>query len=40
MKAFIVGCLGALIIAVAAAFALNSLGYSSAEYYSTDNVRL
>ena len=40
MRAFIAGCAGALLVAVVAAVVLNSLGFSSAEVYSTGNVRL
>ena len=40
MKAFLAGCFGALVIAVAAHFVLDSLGYSSENIYSSDNVRL
>lgn len=40
MKAFIAGCAGAVVIAVVAAVVLNSLGFSSAEIFSSDNVRL
>ena len=40
MRAFVAGCAGAIVIAVAAFFILNSLGFSSAEVFSTDNVRL
>lgn len=40
MKAFVAGTLAAVIIAVGAAIALDSLGLSSEAVYSTDNVRL
>ena len=40
MKAFLAGCLGAIIIAVAAHYALDSLDYGSENVYSSDNVRL
>ena len=40
MKAFIAGCLAAILIAVGAAVALNQLGHSSANVYSTSSVRL
>ncbi len=40
MRAFLTGCLGALVIAVAAHYVLDSLGYSSENVYSSDNVRL
>ncbi len=40
MKAFVAGCLAAVAIAVVAAVVLDSLGHSSANSYSTSNVRL
>ncbi|MFQ5773281.1 MAG: hypothetical protein ACE5GS_02075 [Kiloniellaceae bacterium] len=40
MKAFIAGTAAAIVIAIAAAVALNSLGLTTAETYSTANVRL
>ncbi|HEX9769581.1 MAG TPA: hypothetical protein VGA50_10440 [Kiloniellales bacterium] len=40
MKAFIAGCAAAVVIAVAAHFILNSMGLTSADVYSTTNVRL
>ena len=40
MKAFLAGCVGAVLIAVVAYYALDTLGTSSANVYSTDNVRL
>ncbi len=40
MKAFLAGCAAALVIAVAAHFALDSLGLTSADVYSTGSVRL
>ena len=40
MKAFISGCLAAVAIAVVAAVALDRLGGSTAETYTSDNVRL
>ena len=40
MKAFLAGCLAAVLIAVVAAVALDQLGGSSAETFSSDNVRL
>ncbi|MFQ5466521.1 MAG: hypothetical protein ACE5DS_00130 [Kiloniellaceae bacterium] len=39
MKAFIVGTLAAIAIAVIAGVALNSLGLSTADVYSTASVR-
>jgi hypothetical protein len=40
MKAFLAGCAAAIVIAVAAYFTLNSLGMTSANVYSSSNVRL
>jgi hypothetical protein len=40
MKAFLAACAAAIVIAVGAHFALNSLGESSAKVYSSGNVRL
>lgn len=40
MKAFVVGTLAAVVIAVGAAFALESLGMSSQATFSGENVRL
>lgn len=40
MKAFLLSCAVAVIIAVVAGVALDRLGYSSANVYSTSNVRL
>ena len=40
MKAFLASCAAAIVIAVAAAFILDALGLSSADFYSTGNVRL
>ena len=40
MYAFLGGCLAAVVIAVVAAVALGQLGGSSAEAYSSENVRL
>lgn len=40
MKAFIAGSLAAVVIAIVAAVALQYAGFSSAEVYSTSNVRL
>ena len=40
MKAFLAGCAAAVVLAVVAAIALNQLGFSAAEVYSTGNVRL
>ncbi|WP_455372173.1 hypothetical protein [Limibacillus halophilus] len=40
MKAFIAGTAAAVLIAVAAAFALQELGMTSEHVYSTDSVRL
>ncbi len=40
MKAFLASCVAAIVIAVAAAFILDALGLSSADLYSTGNVRL
>lgn len=40
MKAFVAGCAAAVVLAIVAAVVLNQLGYSSAEVYSTSNVRL
>jgi len=39
VKAFIAGTLAAIVIAVVAAVALDSLGLSSANTYTTANVR-
>ena len=40
MKAFIAGCLAAIVIAVVAAVILDQVGLSSESAYSTSNVRL
>ena len=40
MKSFIAGCAAAVVIAVAAHFILQSMGYSAADVYSSSNVRL
>ncbi len=40
MRAFIAGCAAAIVIAVVAFFVLDSLGLSSANVFSTSNVRL
>jgi hypothetical protein len=40
MKAFLTGVVAAIVIAVVAAFALQTLERSSANAYSTENVRL
>ncbi|MDH3474976.1 MAG: hypothetical protein OEM59_14940 [Rhodospirillales bacterium] len=40
MKAFLLGCAAAVVIAVVAGVALDQLGYSSESVYSTSNVRL
>jgi hypothetical protein len=40
MKAFLAGCAAAIVIAVAAHFALDSMGLTSSDVYSTSNVRL
>lgn len=40
MKAFLASVVAAVVIAVAAHYALDSLGQSSANVYSTSNVRL
>ncbi len=40
MYAFLAGCVAAVAIAVVAALALEQLGGSSADAYSSDNVRL
>ena len=40
MRAFLIGCGAAIVIAVASALILNSLGFSSGEIYSGSNVRL
>ena len=40
MKAFIAGCAAAVVIAVAAHFILQAVGLTSADLYSTGNVRL
>lgn len=40
MKAFLAGCAAAVVIAVAAHFALQALGLTAADVYSTGNVRL
>jgi hypothetical protein len=40
MKAFLMGVAAAAVVGVAAYFGLNTLGWNSAQYYSTDAVRL
>jgi len=40
MKAFLASVAAAIIIAVAAAFILQSVGLSTADLYTTSNVRL
>ena len=40
MKAFIAACIVVVCVSVVAAFALDSLGMSSSNVYSTDSVRL
>jgi hypothetical protein len=40
MKAFLAGLLAAILIAIAAHYALNALGWSSAQRFATQNVRL
>ncbi len=40
MKAFVAGCLAAIVIAVAAAVVLDQIGLSSESAYSTSNARL
>ena len=40
MKAFLAGCAAAVVIAVVAHFALQALGLTSADVYSSGNVRL
>lgn len=40
MKSFLAGCAAAIVIAVGAYFALHSMGFSSADVYSSSNVRL
>ncbi len=40
MKAFIAGCLAAIVIAVVAAVVLDQIGLSSESAYSTSNARL
>jgi hypothetical protein len=40
MKAFLAGCAAAIVIAVGAYFTLNSLGMTSANVYSSSDVRL
>ena len=40
MRAFIAGCAAAVVIAVAAHFILQAIGLTSADLYSTGNVRL
>jgi len=40
MKAFLTGCIAAIVIAVAAGFIMNNLDHSTGATYSTDNVRL
>jgi hypothetical protein len=39
VKAFIAGTLAAVVISVGAAFALESLGWSTGAQYTTDSVR-
>jgi len=40
MRAFLIGCGAAIVIGVASAVALQSLGLSSGAVYSSGNVRL
>jgi ABC-type uncharacterized transport system permease subunit len=40
MKAFIASCVAAIAVAVVAAVVMQQLGMSSADVYSTSNVRL
>ena len=40
MRAFLIGCGAAVVIGVASAVILNSLGFSSGEVFSSGNVRL
>jgi uncharacterized membrane-anchored protein len=40
MKAFLTGLVAAIVIAVVAGFALQTLERTSAQVYSTENVRL
>ncbi|MGF1609769.1 MAG: hypothetical protein ACFCUQ_10260 [Kiloniellales bacterium] len=40
MKAFIAGCVVAVVLAVAVAVVMQQLGMSTADVYSTPNVRL
>lgn len=40
MKAFLAGCAAAILIAVIAGVVLNYTGISTAQQYSTENVRL
>lgn len=40
MRAFVAACVACVVIAVAAAFLLDTLGMSSADVYTTPNVRL
>lgn len=40
MKAFVAGCVAAVLIAVVSAVILNQFGFGSDEVYSTGNVRL
>lgn len=40
MKSFVLSVVATILIAVAAAFILNGLGWDSASVYQSDNVRL
>lgn len=40
MRAFIAGVIAAILIAIAAHYALDSLGWSTAQRYASENVRL
>jgi hypothetical protein len=40
MKAFLAGVIAAILIAIAAHYALDYLGWSSAQRFATQNVRL
>ena len=40
MKAFLAGCIGIVMISLVAAFALEQLGMSAENTFSTPNVRL
>jgi hypothetical protein len=40
MKAFLAGVLAAILIAIAAHFALQALGWTTAQRFASENVRL